>query len=108
MLNPLLIYPGINLYLFFSELEAVLYNINRKNADLKLFRFVKLCVLAGYEEKKHLSLFLTGNRNQENITETVGFFLFQKDLFLRILFRLEFEKAVFRASDVFFLKGFFD
>ncbi|MCF6141106.1 phenylalanine--tRNA ligase subunit beta [Flavobacterium sp. K77] len=68
--------------LLFSGLEAVSYNINRKNADLKLFEFGKTYhkYLAGYEEKKHLSMFLTGNRNNESWTATQkpsDFFLFK-------------------------------
>lgn len=68
--------------LLFSGLEAVSYNINRKNADLKLFEFGKTYhkYLAGYEEKKHLSLFLTGNRNTESWTavqKPSDFFLFK-------------------------------
>ncbi len=68
--------------LLFSGLEAVSYNINRKNADLKLFEFGKTYhkYLAGYEEKKHLSLFLTGNRNAESWTaaqKPSDFFLFK-------------------------------
>jgi hemoglobin-like flavoprotein len=58
--------------LLFSGLEAISYNINRKNTDLKLFEFGKTYhnYPSGYEEKKHLTLFLTGNRNQE--TWTIG------------------------------------
>lgn len=68
--------------LLFSGLEAVSYNINRKNADLKLFEFGKTYhkYLAGYEEKKHLSMFLTGNRNAESWTSAQNpsdFFLFK-------------------------------
>ncbi|WP_372756517.1 phenylalanine--tRNA ligase subunit beta [Mariniflexile sp.] len=54
--------------LLFSGLEAVSFNINRKRSDLKLFEFGK--TYHGYNEKreeyKHLSLFVTGNQNQEN------------------------------------------
>ena len=68
--------------LLFSGLEAVSYNINRKNADLKLFEFGKTYhkYLNGFEEKKHLSLFATGNRNQESWTnpeKPSDFFLFK-------------------------------
>jgi len=68
--------------LLFSGLEAISYNINRKNTDLKLFEFGKTYhnFLSGYEEKKHLTLFLTGNRNQETWTGTQkvsDFFLFK-------------------------------
>jgi phenylalanyl-tRNA synthetase beta chain len=68
--------------LLFSGLEAISYNINRKNSDLKLFEFGKTYhnFLSGYEEKKHLTLFLTGNKNQETWTGTqkaTDFFLFK-------------------------------
>ncbi|RBN51539.1 phenylalanine--tRNA ligase subunit beta [Flavobacterium psychrolimnae] len=98
MLNPLSAdLSTMRQSLLFSGLEAVSYNINRKNADLKLFEFGKTYhnYLAGYEEKKHLSLFLTGNRNQENWTAThkpSDFFLF-KGYILGILSRLGLEKT---------------
>jgi phenylalanyl-tRNA synthetase beta chain len=68
--------------LLFSGLEAIAYNINRKNADLRLFEFGKTYhkFLSGYEEHKHLTLFLTGNKNQENWTnpqKPSDFFLFK-------------------------------
>ena len=83
--------------LLFSGLEAVSYNINRKNADLKLFEFGKTYhnYLAGYEEKKHMSLFLTGNRNQESWTSVQkmsNFFLF-KGYVYGILSRLGIENT---------------
>ncbi|NRT15775.1 phenylalanyl-tRNA synthetase beta chain [Flavobacterium sp. 28A] len=58
--------------LLFSGLEAISYNINRKNSDLKLFEFGKTYhkFLSGFEEHKHLSAFITGNRNQESWTNT--------------------------------------
>ncbi|RYJ52252.1 phenylalanine--tRNA ligase subunit beta [Flavobacterium petrolei] len=108
MLNPLSAdLSTMRQSLLFSGLEAVSYNINRKNADLKLFEFGKTYhnYLAGYEEKKHLSLFLTGNRNQENWTATQkpsDFFLF-KGYILGILSRLGLDKAQNNpvTSDVF-------
>ena len=68
--------------LLFSGLEAISYNINRKNTDLKLFEFGKTYhnYPTGYEEKKHLTLFLTGSRNQETWTsgqKPTDFFLFK-------------------------------
>ncbi|MDG2433345.1 phenylalanine--tRNA ligase subunit beta [Flavobacterium sp.] len=68
--------------LLFSGLEALSYNINRKNADLKFFEFGKSYhkLLSGFEERKHLTLFLTGNRNSETWTTTQrpsDFFLFK-------------------------------
>ncbi|WP_426063652.1 phenylalanine--tRNA ligase subunit beta [Flavobacterium sp. DSP2-3-1] len=98
MLNPLSAdLSTMRQSLLFSGLEAVSYNINRKNADLKLFEFGKTYhnYLAGYEEKKHMSLFLSGNRNQENWTsvqQTSDFFLF-KGYVSGILSRLGIEKT---------------
>lgn len=69
MLNPLSSdLSAMRQSLLFSGLEAIAYNINRRNADLKLFEFGKSYhkFLSGHEEQKHLTLFLTGNRNDEN------------------------------------------
>jgi phenylalanyl-tRNA synthetase beta chain len=68
--------------LLFSGLEAIAYNINRRNADLKLFEFGKTYhnYPSGYEEKKHLTVFFTGNRNQESWStaqKPSDFFLFK-------------------------------
>ena len=108
MLNPLSTdLATMRQSLLFSGLEVVSYNINRKNADLKLFEFGKTYhnYLAGYEEKKHLSLFLTGSRNQESWTgaqKPSDFFLF-KGYVTGILSRLGITKTqnVPSTSDVF-------
>jgi phenylalanyl-tRNA synthetase beta chain len=68
--------------LLFSGLEAISYNINRKNADLKFFEFGKSYhkLLSGFEERKHLTLLLTGYKNGETWTNTQkpsDFFLFK-------------------------------
>jgi phenylalanyl-tRNA synthetase beta chain len=68
--------------LLFSGLEAISYNINRKNSNLKLFEFGKSYhkFLSGFEEQKHLTLFLTGNRTKESWTieqKPSDFFLFK-------------------------------
>ncbi|WP_348824736.1 phenylalanine--tRNA ligase subunit beta [Flavobacterium aestuarii] len=93
--------------LLFSGLEAISYNINRKNPDLKLFEFGKTYhkFLAGYEEIKHLTLFQTGNRNQEswtNAQKPSDFFLF-KGYVEGILSRLGISNAKSTAvsTDVF-------
>ena len=83
--------------LLFSGLEAISYNINRKNTDLKLFEFGKTYhnYPSGYEEKKHLTLFLTGNRNQETWTsgqQPTDFFLF-KGYVNAVLERLGIQKT---------------
>jgi phenylalanyl-tRNA synthetase beta chain len=95
--------------LLFSGLEAISYNINRKNCDLKLFEFGKTYhnYPSGFEEKKHLTLFLTGNRNHESwttIPKTTDFFLF-KGYVNAILERLGIQKNQYQyqplTSDVF-------
>lgn len=83
--------------LLFSGLEALAYNINRKNADLKLFEFGKSYhnYPSGYEEKKHLTLFQTGNRIQESWTQALqpsNFFLF-KGYVTAILDKLGIQKT---------------
>lgn len=68
--------------LLFSGLEAVSFNINRRNTDLKLFEFGKTYhkLPSGFDEPKHLSMFTTGNRLEESWTNTQkpsDFFLFK-------------------------------
>ena len=82
--------------LLFSGLEAISYNINRRNSDLKLFEFGKTYhkYLNGYEEHKHLSLLISGNRNKESWTnpqKTTDFFLL-KGYVTGILNRLGIDK----------------
>lgn len=82
--------------LLFSGLEAVSYNINRRNSDLKLFEFGKTYhkLPSGYDEPKHLTLFLTGNKTTEswaNKQKPTDFFLF-KSYVLAILGRLGLQK----------------
>lgn len=98
MLNPLSNdLSAMRQSLLFSGLEAVSYNINRRNSDLKLFEFGKSYhkMPSGYEENKHLSLFVTGNRLPEIWTapqKTGDFFLF-KGYVQSILNRLSFGKT---------------
>jgi phenylalanyl-tRNA synthetase beta chain len=68
--------------LLFSGMEALSYNINRRNSDLKFFEFGKTYhkLPSGFDEQKHLTLFVTGNRNQESWTNSQkpsDFFLFK-------------------------------
>jgi phenylalanyl-tRNA synthetase beta chain len=83
--------------LLFSGLEAISYNINRRNSDLKFFEFGKSYHKfdSGYEEQKHLTMFVTGNRNQESWTNTQkpsDFFLF-KGYVNGVLSRLGIQKT---------------
>jgi len=82
--------------LLFSALEAVSFNINRRRADLKLFEFGKSYhkIAGSYEEKKHLTLTVTGNRQQESWAQPQkgsDFFMF-KGYITMILGRLGFNK----------------
>jgi phenylalanyl-tRNA synthetase beta chain len=98
MLNPLSSELSVlRQSMLFSGLEAVSYNINRKNSDLKLFEFGKSYrkLLSGYNEKKHLTLFSSGNRVSESwttIQKPTDFFLF-KGYVNAILSRLGFDKT---------------
>jgi phenylalanyl-tRNA synthetase beta chain len=65
--------------MLFSALEAVSYNVNRKNTRLKLFEFGKTYhkTVEGYQEKKHLTLTMSGNSHSEHWKEkatTTDFF----------------------------------
>ncbi|GGD28196.1 phenylalanine--tRNA ligase subunit beta [Flavobacterium orientale] len=108
MLNPLsLDLSAMRQSLLFSGLEAVSYNINRKNSDLKLFEFGKSYhkMPSGYEENKHLSLFVTGSDKPESWTNSQkpsDFFLF-KGLVETIVNRLGIQKLETKpvTSDVF-------
>ncbi|HEX8268573.1 MAG TPA: phenylalanine--tRNA ligase subunit beta [Flavobacterium sp.] len=93
--------------LLFSGLEAVSYNINRKNPDLKLFEFGKSYhkTSDGTVEKKHLTLFSSGNRIAESWTNSQkpsDFFLF-KGYVNAIMSRLGLDKILNEplSSDVF-------
>ena len=89
--------------MLFSGLEAVSYNINRRNPDLKLFEFGKTYhrLLSGNEERKHLSLFLTGKKNPESWAheaQLADFFLL-KSFIVSILSRLGIEKTKSQLVD---------
>ncbi|MES2593195.1 MAG: phenylalanine--tRNA ligase subunit beta [Bacteroidota bacterium] len=73
MMNPLSTdLNALRQTLLFSGLETVIYNINRRNADLKLYEFGKTYMavkngdVSKYIETKHLSLFITGKKLEES------------------------------------------
>jgi phenylalanyl-tRNA synthetase beta chain len=108
MLNPLSNdLSAMRQSLLFSGLEAVSYNINRRNADLKLFEFGKSYhkMPSGYDENKHLTLFVSGNRQNEmwtNSQKPSDFFLFKgyvETIFSRL--SLQKTKTLPAVSDVF-------
>ncbi|MBE99218.1 phenylalanine--tRNA ligase subunit beta [Flavobacterium coralii] len=97
MLNPLSSdLSAMRQSLLFSALEAVSFNINRRRADLKLFEFGKTYhkLPSGYDENKHLSLTVTGNRIAETWAQQQkpsDFFMF-KGMVTMVLQRLGIAK----------------
>ncbi|WP_299665503.1 phenylalanine--tRNA ligase subunit beta [uncultured Polaribacter sp.] len=78
--------------LLFSGLESVSYNINRRNNSLKFYEFGKTYHKYNekYQEDKHLTLFVTGNRTNDSWTlenKTSDFF-YLKGIITSVLSRL--------------------
>ena len=99
MLNPLSTeLSAMRQSLLFSALEAVSFNSNRKRSDLKFFEFGKTYhkIAGSYEEDKHLTLTVTGNRNNESwlrAQEKSDFFLF-KGYVIAVLSRVGVDKKL--------------
>ncbi|WP_288955642.1 phenylalanine--tRNA ligase subunit beta [uncultured Polaribacter sp.] len=93
--------------LLFSGLESVGYNINRKNNALQFYEFGKTYHKYNekYEENKHLTLFVTGNRTKEtwNIDNKISDFFYLKGIITSLLERLGIDKSKSSSSklDVF-------
>ncbi|MCI2228007.1 phenylalanine--tRNA ligase subunit beta [Polaribacter sp. MSW13] len=82
--------------LLFSGLESVAYNINRKNNSLKFYEFGKTYhkYAEKYQEDKHLTLFVTGNRTKDSwqtATKKSDFF-YIKGIVTSLLSRLGIDK----------------
>ncbi|WP_299010584.1 phenylalanine--tRNA ligase subunit beta [uncultured Tenacibaculum sp.] len=93
--------------LLFSGLESVAYNINRKNNSLKFYEFGKTYhkYESGYQENKHLTLFVTGNRTQDSwkVASQASDFFYVKGIVTALLSRLGIDKlkTTPTKSDVF-------
>jgi phenylalanyl-tRNA synthetase beta chain len=78
--------------LLFSGLESISYNINRKNNSLKLYEFGKTYHKYdhGYQEDKHLTLFISGTRTKDTWTNSSlnSDFFYLKGIITSILERL--------------------
>jgi len=78
--------------MLFSGLEAVIYNINRKNSNIKFFEIGNTYHKydSGYEEKKHLTLFVYGNRTKDswNVAKQKSDFFYFKGIVSTVLERL--------------------
>ncbi len=81
--------------MLFSGLESVVYNQNRKNANIKFFEFGNTYYKFNetYEENKHLTLFISGNRVKEswNLVSKTSDFFYLKGIVQTILERLGLE-----------------
>ena len=98
MLNPLSNdLKAMRQSLLFGGLESIAYNINRKNSSLQFYEFGKTYHRSNekYEENKHLTLFVTGNRTKESwsIDHKVLDFFFLKGIITSLLSRLGIEKV---------------
>jgi len=97
MLNPLSNDLGVmRQSLLFSGLESVAYNINRKNSSLKFYEFGKTYhKYQEYEEQKHLTLFVTGNKAKEswNVPAVNSDFFYVKGVVDTILSRVGIQNA---------------
>jgi phenylalanyl-tRNA synthetase beta chain len=99
MLNPLSNdLSAMRQSLLFSALEAVSFNCNRRRTDLKFFEFGKSYhnTTEGYIEEKHLTLTLSGNKNNESwlkAQEKSDFFLL-KGYVMAVISRLGLDQKV--------------
>lgn len=106
ILNPLSNELGVlKQSMLYSGLESLSYNINRKNNNLKFFEFGKTYHkdLNGYVEPKHLTLFVTGNKNEDHWAvkkEGANFYYF-KSYITGVLKRLGIENAQETPCDYF-------
>lgn len=98
--------------MLYGGLESLAYNINRKQADLKLFEFGKTYQITEdntfkYSESKHLSLFVTGRKYAENAygkNEKVDF-TFIKGCVEAVLNKLSVKFKITELSDEQFAYG---
>ena len=88
--------------LLFSGLEALSYNINRKQNNLKFFEFGKTYhnFESGYTENKHLTVLITGNRASDtwNIENKTSDFFYLKGIIESVFGRLGVSKL--KASPI--------
>jgi phenylalanyl-tRNA synthetase beta chain len=108
ILNPLSSDLGVmRQSLLFGGLESISHNINRKRNSLKLYEFGKSYhkFESGYNERKHLALFTTGNQNEEawNGTSVPTDFFYIKAVAMNVLekFGITGLKQKPSSSDIF-------
>jgi len=78
--------------LLFSGLESISYNLNRKNNSLKLYEFGKTYhkYEHGYQEDKHLTVFISGAKTKDTWTSPSqnSDFFYLKGIIISILERI--------------------
>lgn len=89
--------------MLFSGLEAISFNINRKNNALKFFEFGKTYhkYQDSYQENKHLSLFVTGNKlppSWNSLLRTSDFF-FLKGIVMMLFERVGISKLTLKPTN---------
>jgi phenylalanyl-tRNA synthetase beta chain len=103
---------GMRQTLLFGGLEAIQYNDNRKNQDIKLFEFGNCYYyhkevttdnkLHNYSEEKHVGLFITGSRQTVNwnTKEVKSDFYYLKSYVDSIFKRLGFNPDNFQVDEI--------
>jgi len=97
--------------LLFGGLETILYNINRKRSNLRLYEFGNCYQLAmesnpgildTYEEEEHLAILITGNRHEGNWIEKeqAGNFYELKSYVENVLNRLGIDPESLETRDL--------
>jgi len=97
--------------LLFGGLESVVYNINRRNSDLKLYEFGNCYSLRitesenplkKYNEEQHLAIFIAGNKTEESwiMKEEPTSFFFLKSYVENILEKLGFDLDQIESEEV--------
>lgn len=114
MMNPLSTdLNALRQTLLFGGLETIVYNQNRRKADLKLYEFGKTYQVVKnqqelqYIETKHLSIFITGSKQVENWNskpENVNFYTL-KGTVLAVLERLNIRVTAKEYSGDLFSQG---
>lgn len=96
-----------------SGLESIVYNLNRKNSDLKFYEFGKTYlknpqhaghdnILKKYQETMYLSVFVTGNDKNESWYASQGTtdFYLLKGFVFNVLKKLNIQQNEFTASSL--------
>ncbi|QEC52313.1 phenylalanyl-tRNA synthetase beta subunit [Anseongella ginsenosidimutans] len=98
--------------LLFSGLQSVAYNLNRKNTDLKFYEFGKVYrkMGAGYEEKRKLSLYVTGRKFPEtwNSDKSKADIFYLKGFVEAVLQKLGIQPGEFKPLENDFLEEAFE